>query len=87
MTRLSAANIIICIIISCEQEYLPATNSQCRSSYKPKKTIFEQRDHHHKSTERDCAHMLSVYKRVLKQLSVVANMKADGRLHLVGDAL
>jgi hypothetical protein len=31
--------------------------------------------------------MLSVDKRVLKQLSVVANMKADGRLHLVGDAL
>jgi hypothetical protein len=87
MMRLSATNTTKCTITQCEQEHLPATNSQCRSTYKPQKTVLEQSDHHHESAERDGAHMLPVHKGVLKQLSVVANVKADGRLHLVGDAL
>jgi hypothetical protein len=65
----------------------PATKCQRGSTDKPQKTILKQGNDHHEAAERNGAHVLPVNERVFEQLSVVANVEADGRLHLVGDAL
>ena len=65
----------------------PAAYGHHRSPYKSQESVFKESNHHHEAAECDGTHVLPVDERILVQLSVVADVKADGRLHLVGDAL
>ena len=66
---------------------IPAPYGHSRATNEPQHTVLEECDDHHEAAERNGAHVLPVNERVFEQLSVVANVEADGRLHLVGDAL
>ena len=66
---------------------IPAPNGHSRATDEPQHTVLEEGDDHHEAAEGDGAHVLPVNERVLEQLSVVTNVKADGCLHLIRDAL